>query len=270
MQASRLRVKDLGTLDGEVLLFGGAASNLQASQALLRLADRLEIPPARRICTGDIVAYCGSPAETVRLLHRQCELVAGNCEKQLVAGAPQCGCGFVRGSACDLLSHGWYSFARDALGADELVILAAAPDVIVFNVFGRRYAVIHGGLSDISRYLWPCSPSAEFEHEVAALPDLLGPVDGVVAGHCGLAFEREVAGVRWINAGAIGMPPHDGRAMTRYVVLGRDGARIGRLSYDVAGAVAAMQSAGLVQGYERTLVSGFWPSQEVLPAAMRR
>ena len=36
------------------------------------------------------------------------------------------------------------------------------------------------------------------------------------------------------------------------------------------GAAAAMRAVGLTQGYERALASGWWPSEEVLPADLRR
>ncbi|MGC8470117.1 MAG: hypothetical protein ACP5NI_09465, partial [Acetobacteraceae bacterium] len=47
--------------DGPVLVFGGCASNLQATEALFAEARRLGVPPARMICTGDIVAYGADP-----------------------------------------------------------------------------------------------------------------------------------------------------------------------------------------------------------------
>ncbi|HGG06309.1 MAG TPA: metallophosphoesterase, partial [Aliiroseovarius sp.] len=43
-----------------------------------------------------------------------------------------------------------------------------------------------------------------------------------------------------------------------------------RLSYDPDAAVALMQAAGLTQGYERTMTTGIWPSEDVLPPALRR
>jgi hypothetical protein len=59
---------DLGALApdaGPILVFGGPYSNIRALTALRRVADRLNIPAKRTICTGDIVAYCAEPAETV-------------------------------------------------------------------------------------------------------------------------------------------------------------------------------------------------------------
>ncbi len=94
-------------------------------------------------------------------------------------------------------------------------------------------------------------------------------MDGVIAGHSGLPFIRDVAGVRWINAGVIGMPPHDGAPATRYAWLAAGEVHLHRLDYDHGGAQAAMRRAGLCQGYDAALVSGYWPSEDVLPAELR-
>jgi hypothetical protein len=42
-----------------------------------------------------------------------------------------------------------------------------------------------------------------------------------------------------------------------------------RLGYDHHGAAAAMRRAGHANGYARTLVTGLWPSLDVLPPAER-
>ena len=72
-------------------------------------------------------------------------------------------------------------------------------------------------------FVWPSSPEAVFEREIAATEAILGPIDGLVAGHCGIAFQRMIGRHHWINPGALGLPPHDGRPETRYGVL--DGGR---------------------------------------------
>ena len=263
-------VKDLGDLVGDVLLFGGPYSNLQASEAMLAVAQALSVPAGNRICTGDVVAYGANPVETLELWRDHCVLVAGNCERQLGAGAEDCGCGFEAGSACDMLSRGWFRFASTALSADDRAYLAAAPDLVVFSHFGKRYAVIHGGLSDVARFLWPVSPETEFLHEVGLISADAGPVDCVIAGHSGLAFQTRVGGVEWVNAGVIGMPPNDGQPETRYVVLGEGGVRVERLAYDFDAARRAMEHAGLVQGYERALSNGYWPNEDIMPEVLRR
>ncbi len=42
-----------------------------------------------------------------------------------------------------------------------------------------------------------------------------------------------------------------------------------RLAYDAAAAAAAMRRYGHANGYARTLITGLWPSLDVLPSAER-
>jgi predicted phosphodiesterase len=264
-------IRDLGALTGPLLAFGGPVSNLQATRALIGAAAARGIAPGNCLCTGDTAAYCGQPAETVAALRRfGCPVLAGNCERQLAEGAAGCGCGFAPGSLCDRLSAPWYAHAAAALPGAARDWMAGLPDMLVFTHEGRRGAAIHGGATDIARFVWPDAPETVFAEEVAAIRAAAGPVELVIAGHCGLGFVRQVAGVLWVNAGAIGMPANDGRAETRFAVLEAGTARLERLAYDHAAAAAAMQRAGLVQGYQRTLASGVWPSQEILPPGLRR
>jgi predicted phosphodiesterase len=266
-----MRGVDLGRLEGAVLVFGGPYSNLSATRAVLAESRRRGLARDHVICTGDVVAYCAEAAKTVAAVRTaDCTVVAGNCELQLAAGAMDCGCGFAAGSTCDRLSAGWYRHADREIGVEDRAWMGGLPDVVLFEQAGRRVAVIHGGVTDVSRFLWPTSPDAAFAEEVDALRAMLGPVDLVVAGHCGLAFVRQVAGVTWVNAGVVGMPPNDGRAETRFATVEGGAPVIHDLSYDHAAAHAAMQAAGLTQGYDAGLLSGYWPSEEVLPPELRR
>lgn len=260
-----MRHHDFGHFDGPVVLFGGPYSNLAALQAL---GGMLEGRPA--ICTGDIVGYCAEAVETVQEMQRLgCMSIAGNCERQIALGEADCGCGFEDGSACDLLSKGWYSHALKTCDAATVHWLDGLPELGSFTQQGQRYAVIHGGVDDISRFIWPDSPTALFEEEIAAIEAKIGKIDGVVAGHSGIAFHRQIGGHQWINAGVIGMPPHDGRPQTRFAVLDQGDAVIHRLSYDTEKTVRAMEEAGLTQGYHGALTSGVWPSEDVLPPSLR-
>ncbi|MCG6901634.1 MAG: metallophosphoesterase family protein [Rhodobacter sp.] len=265
-----MRVKDLGSLKGEVLVFGGPCSNLQATQAFVDVAAARGVAASNCICTGDVVAYCADAAATVAAIrHFGCPVVAGNCEKQLAAGAASCGCGFDEGTVCDLLSAGWYAHGAAQMRAQERDWMNSLPDVLTFRHAGRRIAVLHGGATDVARFLWPSSDAGAFLEEIAALEAAVGQVDQVIAGHSGLAFARDIGRVRWINAGAIGMPPHDGRPQTRFARLSGGGVTFHRLVYDVDSAVAAMRAAGLTQGYDAALTTGIWPSEDVLPVELR-
>ena len=260
-----MRIHQLGSLTGEVLIFGGPYSNLQALQALDRIAAGFEQDNV--ICTGDVVAYCADPAACLALVRaRGWVVVAGNCERQLASEADDCGCGFEVGSVCEVLSRHWFAYAASQIGAADRAWMAALPDAVTFDHNGRRHVVLHGGSTDVSAYLWATSPATAFEAEVTALGV---QVDSVIAGHCGIGFERQVAGVTWMNAGVIGMPPHDGTPDTRFGILSAEGFRLEHLTYDAPAAAAAMHNAGLTGGYDRALLSGIWPNEQILPPDMR-
>jgi predicted phosphodiesterase len=265
-----IRHLDLGILDGPLLVFGSPYSNSQALAALIRAAQGVGIQSGQMICTGDVVAYCGAPARTVTQMRALgCAVVAGNCEIQLGSGATDCGCGFEDGSACDLLSVGWYGFASGILGAADKAWMAGLPDVVSFRHNGARYGVIHGGMTDVARFIWPSSKAEVFAQEWAAVERAVGPVDHIIAGHAGVPFVKSTPQGRWINAGVIGMPAHDGHQDTRFAVLDHGEVRIERLVYDAQGAADDMAQAGLPKGYRDGLLSGYWPSEDVLPEDLR-
>jgi predicted phosphodiesterase len=266
LEGSMMHVADWGQITGDLLVFGGAYSNLAALHAVLALRGQ-----SRVINTGDLVAYCAQAAETVACARRAGLLsIAGNVERQLGDNALDCGCGFADGSACDLLSAAWYGFANLAIGSEERAWMSGLPDAAVFHWNGRRVAVIHGGVTDPVRFLWPSTEAAVFEEELAALLQVAGPIDVVLSGHSGVAFHRRIKDVDWINAGVIGMPPNDGRVDTRYARVTQQGVIFERLVYDVTLTVDAMKAAGLTQGYHKALQTGYWPSEDVLPPALRR
>lgn len=261
-----MKHQDFGQIDGPLVLFGGPYSNLQAMQQMAR-----EIAGRPSVCTGDVVAYCAEPNETIdALVQAGSHVIAGNCEEQLIDGALDCGCGFEEGSVCDALSGGWWPYLKGEISEKSLTVLARLPGIGSFVHEGRRYAVIHGGATAINRFLWPSSAEADFGQEIDAIEGLIGPVDGVVCGHSGIAFQRMIGRYHWINAGAIGLPPHDGRPDTRYAVMERGEVTFLRLSYDHDFAREKMISAGLTQGYHTALTTGIWPSEDVLPGKLRR
>lgn len=264
-----MKIIDLGRLGGPVCVFGGVYSNLSALQAFL--AVTADVPATNFLCLGDVVAYCARGADCVAALRaRGGPVLAGNCERQIAEGAEDCGCGYDDGSVCSLLSRAWYAHARATIGADDRAWMDGLPDRIVFEHADRRWAMVHGGASDISAFVWPTAGDAQIAAEIALLVEQVGPVDGVIAGHSGIAMIRQVGGVTWFNPGALGMPGHDGSAEVRYGMLDADGPRIARLAYDPTPEVAAMQADGLTQGYERALASGWWPSEDTLPEGIRR
>lgn len=261
-----MRFADFGDIDGPMVLFGGTCSNLQATEALVHAAGGRP-----GLSTGDAVAYCADPNETVDLLRDAgFAAISGNCEQRLGEDADDCGCGFAEGSTCDRLSAAWWSYLQATLSPDNRAWLRSLPALGRFTQSGLAYGVLHGGVTAVNRFLWPSSPDTAFLEEIDALEAMMGPVDGIVAGHCGIAFQRVIGRHHWINPGSVGLPPHDGRTVTRYAVLSGGEVVIHRLPYDHGTAAARMAAVGLTQGYDRTVTNGLWPSEDILPEPLRR
>lgn len=252
--------------DGPVAIFGGSYSNLEATRAFFSEAARLGFPPARIVCTGDVVAYGADAAATVRLVRDAgCHVIMGNCEENLAAGAADCGCGFEEGSTCDRLSVAWFAHASGELSATDRRWMGALPRRLELAIGGCRFAVVHGGVESINRFIFASTDAAVKIGEL----DTAG-LNGVIGGHCGLPFTQAIGARLWHNAGAIGMPANDGTPRGWYSILRPqpDGIEIEHraLAYDHATAAAKMRRAGLPEEYAAALGSGLWASPEALPS----
>jgi len=267
-------IRDLNALSGPVLIFGGPYSNLQATEALLEEAARRQIPANNIICTGDIIAYAGDPAQTLEAIIRSgIHVVMGNCEESFGNEGDDCGCGFDEGSDCDVLSRQWYSHANATLTPWHRQWMRALPRHIRFSIGDFRFAVIHGGVKDISRWVFKSTPETTKRQEIADLDGCV-PVDAVIAGHCGLPFVDDLGDKLWLNPGVIGMPANDGTPQTWFAVLdtGPNGLNIKfhKLSYDHPAAARRMNDLNLAPAYSKTLTDGLWPNMGVLPEAERQ
>ncbi len=247
-----------------ILVFGGPYSNLPAVRAMREEAERLGIPAGHVVCTGDVVAYGAEPEETAQFVRDWgVHVVAGNCEEQLAAGADDCGCGFEEGSVCDVLSRGWYPFALANTSQETRAWMGGLPGSLGFRFAGRRCHVLHAGSRQSNRFIFQ-SDAQTIAEEVARLE-----ADVVLAGHAGLPFAAMSGETLWVNAGVIGIPANDGTPDVWYAVMeaGEDGARVSlrRLQYDFAAAAASMRRSGHANGYARAIITGIWPSHDVLP-----
>ncbi len=265
-------VIDLGEVQQAILLFGGCYSNLQATQALRNWAERHGFAPEHCICTGDMVAYAANPVETIAVIRDWgVQTLQGNVEQSLANDAQDCGCGFEQGSSCDVLSKGWYPFAVQAMQESDREWFRNMATSIRFSMAGKQCQAVHGAFSDISRFMFASTPEVDFLAEFA-----LTDAEIVLGGHCGIPFTRHIGQDRlWHNSGAVGMPANDGQVNTWFSVISPKGdgqieMQHHRLDYDVQGAFEAMQEASLTQGYHDALLTGLWPSMDVLPDAERQ
>jgi hypothetical protein len=109
---------------------------------------------------------------------------------------------------------------------------------------------------------------------VAELSLLNQDIDGLITGHCGIPFGQMVEGRAWLNAGVIGLPANDGTADGWYLIIDHVDNRIKgewhRLCYPAEQTRQTMLDADLVNGYADTLISGLWPSEDVLPVEEKK
>ena len=257
--------KDIGQLSGKVLIFGGAYSNLQALEALREVATSEGISPNNTICTGDVVAYCAQPEETVQTMRDWgVHCILGNVEIQLRDDKDDCGCDFSSGSRCDIFSRQWYPYAKEKLSESSLSWMKTLPDFIILKMAGRKGLVVHGSHSETAEYIFGSTPwavkQASFDSTNTSF---------VLSGHSGLPFSEENDGNLWLNAGVIGMPANDGTARVWYSILNEEDGRLKHshhaMEYDNTKAYELMTFNNLPPQYAKTLMTGIWDNCEILP-----
>ncbi|MFA7275107.1 MAG: metallophosphoesterase family protein [Crocinitomicaceae bacterium] len=259
------KITILPDLSGKLLVFGGVYSNLQALEALYELAMAEGFTPENTICTGDVVAYCAQPQECVDLIRNWgVHCIAGNVEIQLATGADDCGCNFEGDSRCDIFSRQWYPFAKEKCNEETLRWMEKLPDFLKFNFGGYSFGTVHGTFDETAGYLFK---SSDWHLKEAQL-DKMG-VEIMLAGHCGLPFSDLEKCKAWLNSGVVGMPANDGTDRVWFMTLEEYETEIiichRTLEYDTHEPSARMRESKLPQEYARTLLTGIWDSNEILP-----
>ena len=260
---SKSNIIELGELTAPLLIFGGCYSNLQATQAMQAWAEENDFTPEHCICTGDIVAYCGNPYETVETIRNWgVTCIQGNVEQSLALKTGDCGCGFEAGTVCDVLSRGWFPIAEKEITQAQRDWFALLPEQLHFTLAGHSVNVVHGAVSDINRFMFASQADSDFIKEFALLNNSEKP-DTVIAGHSGLPFTKQVNQQVWHNSGALGIPANDGTQTVWFSVLDVVDNEITftphRLTYEVDAAYQEMLKNNLTQGYHEALKTGLWP-----------
>lgn len=260
-------IKDIGTLTGKVLIFGGVYSNLQALETLQTIAEQAQIPPSNIICTGDIAGYCADPEACQRSVRNWgVHCIAGNVEIQLREGLEDCGCDFSTDSRCDLFARQWYPYAQQQTSSETLTWLQQIPDFIRFSYCGRSCLVVHGSFFHTSEFIFQSTPWSKKAPNFTATQTEI-----IFAGHCGLPFHEEKEGKFWFNPGVIGMPANDGTTRVWYLLLSPEGDHIQAqhcsYEYDHEETFARMLETELPIDYAKTLTSGLWDNNDILPEA---
>ena len=247
-----------------MLIFGGPYSNLAATAAMRARAAELGIPAERTICTGDVIAYCGEPCETLDLIRDWgIHVVMGNCEESLADSKDDCGCGFEPDSDCSVLAVAWYEFANRRVSLEQRQWMRALPRSIEFVMATTRFRVLHASVASLNEFVFA---SSDRDAKLAQIQQ--ARVDAIIGGHSGIPFGQPVEEGYWFNAGVIGMPANDGGSYGWYQLIEPSQGGVDtswhRLSYDYAASRETTIAAGM-PAYGQALGDGLWPSIDILP-----
>jgi len=177
--------------------------NLPALEAVLA-----EIPEDTEIVVGGDVALGASPSETLERLRRlgdRVRWIRGNADRELDPGE------------AGIAPRHLIDWVRDRLSAEQITFLHGLPPQLMLEIRGLgRVLFVHASPRNDEDIFTALTP----EERVAPLFEGVD-ADVVVCGHTHMQFDREIAGIRVINAGSVGMPYED-EPGAYWVLLGPD------------------------------------------------
>jgi putative phosphoesterase len=165
------------------------------------------------------------------------DVVAGPFPSECLARLRQVEAVFVRGNAdreSPRAPAGTWEWITSSLDAEALRFLAGLPQTV--SLGGVLYC--HGSPRDDDEILTRVSPDDRFR---AALE---GVEEGIiVGGHTHVQFERTIDGIRFVNAGSVGMP-YEGKQGAFWALLDGEDVELRRTPYAVDPAAVAIRASG--------------------------
>jgi putative phosphoesterase len=193
--------------------------NLPALEAVLA-----EIPDDAGIVVGGDVTAGPLPAETLerlRALGERVQWIRGNADRELTPGEEGL-------APADVI--GW---VREQHSKEQVAFLHALPERLELEVEGvGRVLFCHATPQNDTDIFLEGTPQEAVAPSFEAVE-----ADLVVCGHTHMQFSREIAGVRVVNAGSVGMP-YDDEPGAYWLALGL-AVEHRRTAYDPAGLEAS-------------------------------
>jgi putative phosphoesterase len=193
--------------------------NLPALEAVLA-----EIPDDAGIVVGGDVTAGPLPAETLkrlRALGERVRWIRGNADRELTP------------SELGLAPADVIGWVRDQHSEEQIAFLHALPERLELEVEGvGRVLFCHATPQNDMDIFLQGTPEEAVAPSFAAVE-----ADLVVCGHTHMQFSREIAGVRVVNAGSVGMP-YDDEPGAYWLALG-PAVEHRRTVYDPAGLEAS-------------------------------
>jgi putative phosphoesterase len=176
---------------------------------------------------GDLVAG-PQPEETLALLRAlpgTVHWIRGNHERLL-------------GDEAALLADGWplATWAATQHTEEERDFLVCLPETVELELPLGRVLFCHATPRSDEEIVTPITPEERLAAIVAGIE-----ADVVVAGHTHMQDDRRAGGVRWINAGSVGMP-FDGRAGRAFWALLGESVELRATPFDVEATIAAVEA----------------------------
>ena len=235
-------------------------ANLPALEAVL--ADIEQRSATAIYHLGDLVGYAPWPDEVVALLRtRGITGVAGNYDSTVATHYRHCGCKY-EDARQEELSHVSYAWTLEHTSAASKQWLGALPFRIDLrplggHLSGPRLMLLHGN-PILNTVYWTEDRSDAFCTDMAARAGANGG-DVIAFGHTHKPWQREVEGIRFVNAGSVGRPkdgdPRAGYALVDFVDQAVN-VEFVRVEYDVQRAAAGVRAHGLPEDFAQQLLTG--------------
>ncbi len=198
-------------------------ANLPALEAVLAEVESEDVDAI--VLGGDCI-HGPQPREVLdrlRGLQARTLWIRGNTDR-LIAG--------------DQESDDLHRWVADALGAEDLGFLGALPLTQRLDVDGLGHVLFcHATPRNDEEIVTPLTTDKR-------LGTILEGVDAdvVVCGHTHMQQDRRVDGIRWVNAGSVGLPYED-EIKAFWALLGPD-VELRRTPFDAEAAIAAFEAVG--------------------------
>jgi predicted phosphodiesterase len=211
------------------------------------------------------VGYAPWPNETVALLEAEgIKGVSGNYDSTVAMAYEHCGCRY-EDPRQEELSHLSYAWTREHVTEQTRAVLEALPFRMDLRTNGGhqpgpRIILLHGS-PDLNTVYWAEERDDSFCLKMAERAGARAK-DSVVFGHTHIPWEREVEGIRFINAGSVGRPK-DGDWRACYLLLhlapSTVDAELVRVEYDLERAVQGIRDSELPDDFGDFLETGGRP-----------
>lgn len=193
------------------------------------------------ICAGDVVGYCAYPNEVCKTIQQSVRVtVMGNHDRSALERDTS----FMNRYAAKAVL-----WTADKLDEESRSFLTGLKPGASLESEGRTIALFHGSTESMTEYV--------FEEDVHEEMLSRAKADVLVLGHTHVPYVKRYATGLVINPGSVGQP-RDGDWRASFALLDSDSmeCEIARREYDIDGAAAGMDSAGLPSYLADRLYSG--------------